>query len=33
VAAILGGAHILRVHDVQPAAEAAAIADRILAEG
>jgi dihydropteroate synthase len=30
VAAILGGAHILRVHDVQPAAEAAAIADRIL---
>ena len=30
VAAILAGAHILRVHDVQPAAEAAAIADRIL---
>jgi dihydropteroate synthase len=30
VAAILSGAHILRVHDVQPAAEAAAIADRIL---
>lgn len=32
VAAILSGAHILRVHDVRPAAEAAAIADRILAE-
>jgi dihydropteroate synthase len=31
VAAILAGAHILRVHDVSPAAEAAAIADRILA--
>jgi len=31
VAAILAGAHILRVHDVRPAAEAAAIADRILA--
>ncbi len=31
VAAILTGAHILRVHDVQAAAEAAAIADRILA--
>ena len=30
-AAILAGAHILRVHDVRPAAEAAAIADRILA--
>ena len=29
VAAILAGAHILRVHDVQAAAEAAAIADRI----
>jgi len=29
-AAILGGAHILRVHDVLAAAEAAAIADRIL---
>jgi dihydropteroate synthase len=29
--AILSGAHILRVHDVRPAAEAAAIADRILA--
>ena len=28
--AILAGAHILRVHDVRPAAEAAAIADRIL---
>jgi len=32
VAAILAGAHILRVHDVQAAAEAAAIADRILLE-
>jgi dihydropteroate synthase len=32
VAAILAGAHILRVHEAQPAAEAAAIADRILAE-
>jgi dihydropteroate synthase len=31
VAAILAGAHILRAHDVRPAAEAAAIADRILA--
>jgi len=30
VAAILTGAHILRVHDVRPAVEAAAIADRIL---
>ncbi len=30
VAAILAGAHILRVHDVRPALEAAAIADRIL---
>jgi dihydropteroate synthase len=30
VAAILGGAHILRVHDVRPAVEAATIADRIL---
>jgi dihydropteroate synthase len=30
VAAIFAGAHILRVHDVRPAAEAAAIADRIL---
>jgi len=28
--AILSGAHILRVHDVRPAVEAAAIADRIL---
>ena len=32
VAAILAGAHILRVHETQPAAEAAAIADRILLE-
>jgi dihydropteroate synthase len=31
VAAILSGAHILRVHDARPAAESAAIADRILA--
>jgi dihydropteroate synthase len=31
VAAILGGAHILRTHEVRPAVEAAAIADRILA--
>jgi dihydropteroate synthase len=30
VAAILSGAHILRTHDVRPAAEAATIADRIL---
>ena len=30
VAAILAGAHILRVHEAQPTAEAAAIADRIL---
>jgi dihydropteroate synthase len=29
-AAILAGAHILRVHDIRPAREAAAIADRIL---
>jgi dihydropteroate synthase len=31
VAAILAGAHIVRVHDVRPAAEAARIADAILA--
>jgi dihydropteroate synthase len=31
-AAILAGAHIIRTHDVRPAVEAAAIADRILAE-
>jgi len=30
IAAILAGAHIIRVHDVRPAAEAAAIADAIL---
>jgi dihydropteroate synthase len=30
VAAILAGAHILRTHDIRPAVEAAAIADRIL---
>jgi dihydropteroate synthase len=29
-AAILAGAHILRVHDVTPARDTAAIADRIL---
>ena len=33
VAAILGGAHLLRVHDVSPALEAAAIADAVLAAG
>ncbi len=33
VAAILAGAHILRVHDLQPAREAAAVADAILAAG
>ncbi|HEY0263366.1 MAG TPA: dihydropteroate synthase [Granulicella sp.] len=33
VAAILAGAHILRVHDLRPAAEAAAVADGILAAG
>ncbi len=33
VAAILAGAHIVRTHDVRPAVEAAAIADRILAAG
>ena len=32
VAAIFAGAHILRVHDLRPAAEAAAAADAILAE-
>ena len=31
VASILHGAHIVRVHDVRPAVEAAAIADEILA--
>jgi dihydropteroate synthase len=31
-AAILGGASIVRVHDVRPAVEAARIADAILAE-
>lgn len=31
VAAVLAGAHLLRVHEVQPAREAAAIADEILA--
>ena len=30
IAAILAGAHIIRTHDVRPAVEAAAIADRIL---
>lgn len=33
VASILGGAHIVRVHDVKPAVEAASIADAILAAG
>jgi dihydropteroate synthase len=32
-AAILNGAHLVRVHDVRPAREAAAIADALLAEG
>ena len=31
VAAILAGAHLLRVHDLQPAREAAAVADAVLA--
>ena len=31
VAAILGGAHVLRVHDLQMAREAAAVADAVLA--
>ena len=31
VASILGGAHIVRVHDVKPAVEAAAVADEVLA--
>jgi dihydropteroate synthase len=31
VAAILAGAHVIRTHDVRPAAEAAAVADHILA--
>ena len=33
VAAILGGAHVLRVHDVLPGLEAAAVADAVLAGG
>jgi len=33
VAAVLHGAHIVRVHDVRPAVEAVAIADAILAAG
>ncbi len=33
VAAILAGAHVLRVHDLQPAREAAAVADAVLAAG
>jgi dihydropteroate synthase len=32
-AAVLAGAHVLRVHEVQPAREAAAIADALLAAG
>jgi dihydropteroate synthase len=31
VASILQGAHLVRVHDVKPAVEAAAIADEVLA--
>ena len=31
VASILRGAHIVRVHDVKPAVEAAAVADEVLA--
>ena len=31
VASILHGTHIVRVHDVKPAVEAAAIADAVLA--
>jgi dihydropteroate synthase len=33
VATILRGAHIVRVHDVKPSAEAASIADEVLAAG
>ena len=33
VAAVLAGAHILRVHDLQAAREAAAVADAVLAGG
>ncbi len=33
VASILRGVHIVRVHDVQPAVEAAAVADEVLAAG
>jgi len=33
VASILNGAHIVRVHDVRPAVEAAAVADAVLAAG
>jgi dihydropteroate synthase len=29
---VLAGAHIVRVHNVRPAVEALAVADRILAE-
>jgi dihydropteroate synthase len=32
VASILGGAHIVRVHEVKPAVEAAAVADEVLRE-
>ena len=31
VASILHGSHIVRVHDVKPAVEAAAVADEVLA--
>ena len=33
VAAVLAGAHVLRVHDVKPAVEAAAVADAVLCCG
>jgi dihydropteroate synthase len=33
VASVLGGAHLLRVHDVRAAQEAVAVADMILAAG
>ncbi len=33
VASILRGAHIVRVHDVRPAVEAAAVADKVLVAG
>jgi len=33
VAAVLAGAHVLRVHDLQAAREAVAVADEVLAAG